>query len=164
MRQNLAMLAKQKADRIKAAREADQHAVWLANRSRPPERDLKDLAWEERTDDLQDAVGRVISAAADGDRRLHADWIHRFDRELDDWSEEDDFLDEDLDTHVQAACRRLGLPDHLATQWRDLPDPEFTPDPEPRTAEGAPAHEPAHVDDRPHADQAARSAPWANSS
>jgi len=123
MRQNLAMLARQKADRAKAEREAARPA--------PSERELSD----QRADTLQGAVDRVISAAADGDRKLHADWVHRFDRELDDWTEEPDFLLEDLDTQVLRVCRTLGLPEHLAEGWQDLPDPTFFPDPEPETAE-----------------------------
>jgi hypothetical protein len=123
MRQNLAMLAKQKADRAKAEREAA--------RSAPSERELVD----ERSDTLQGAVDRVISAASDGDHKLHTDWAHRFDRELDDWTEKADFLLEDLDTQVLRACRSLGLPEDLAANWQDLPDPTFFPDPEPESAE-----------------------------
>ena len=123
MRQNLAMLAKQKADRAKAEREAARTA--------PSERELFDL----RAGTLQGAVDRVISAAADGDHKLHADWVHRFDRELDDWTEEPDFLLKDLDTQVLRACTALGLPEHLAEGWQDLPEPTFFPDPEPETAE-----------------------------
>jgi hypothetical protein len=123
MRQNLAMLAKQRADRAKAEREAARTA--------PSEREL----FDQRSDELQGAVDRVISAASDGDRKLHADWAHRFDRELDDWTEAPDFLDEPLDAQVLRACRTLGLPEHLAERWQDLPDPTFFPDPEPQTAE-----------------------------
>ena len=123
MRQNLAMLARQKADRAKAEREAA--------RTGPSERER----FDERTDALQGAVDRVISAASDGDHKLHADWAHRFDRELDDWTEKPDFLIEDLDVQVIRACRTLGLPDHLAQRWQDLPDPTFFPDPEPETPE-----------------------------
>jgi hypothetical protein len=121
MRQNLALLAKQKADRAKAEREA----------TAPSEREW----FDQRADALQGAVDRVISAASDGDRQLHTDWAHRFDRELDDWTEAPDFLLEDLDAQVLRACRTLGLPDDLAARWQDLPDPTYFPDPEPETAE-----------------------------
>jgi len=165
MRQNLALLAKQKADRAKAAREADQHKAWLAVRNPVPERDLKELAYEERAQDLQDAVGRVISATSGGDRRLHADWTHRFDRELDDWSEQEDFVDEELDAHVLSACRALGLPEDLAQRWQDLPEPTFVPDPAPTTAETRPPAQPdAHLAaTSPPADLEAPSVPWADS-
>ena len=123
MRQNLAMLARQKADRAKAEREAA--------RTGPSERER----FEQRSDDLQGAVDRVISAASDGDHGLHADWAHRFDRELDDWTEAPDFLLEDLDVQVLRACRTLGLPDGLAERWQDLPDPTFSPGPEPERPE-----------------------------
>ena len=89
------------------------------------------MAVEERADELQHAVDRVISAAADGERKLHADWAHRFDRELDDWMEADDFLDEPLGAQVLRACRTLGLPGDLAQRWEQLPEPTFFPDPEP---------------------------------
>jgi hypothetical protein len=123
MRQNLAMLARQKADRAKAEREAARTA--------PSERELVDR----RSDDLQGAVDRVISAAADGDHKLHTDWAHRFDRELDDWTEAPDWLDDPLDAQVLRAARTLGLPEDLAARWRDLPEPTFFPDPEPETPE-----------------------------
>jgi hypothetical protein len=131
MRQNLAMLARQKADRVKAEREAAQHEAGL--RARGP--DLEDQAIEERAVELQHAVDRVISAASDGDHKLHTDWAHRFDRESDDWIEKPDFLLEDLDTQVLRACRTLGLPENLAERWQDLPAPTFCPDPEPESAE-----------------------------
>jgi hypothetical protein len=127
MRQNLGLLARQKADRAKADREA----------ARPPSA----YPWEQthpadaRADELQQAVERVISTAAAGDRRLHTDWVHRLDREMDDWIEAPDFLLEDLDAQVQRACRTLGLPDDLAPRWRDLPDPTFFPEPQSATAE-----------------------------
>jgi hypothetical protein len=124
MRQNLGLLARQKADRAKAEREAAQPRTYPWEQTHPA---------DERAEDLQDAVGRVISAAADGDRRLHADWVHRFDRELDDWCEEEDFLDAPLGAQVLRACRTLGLPDELAARWQDLPEPTFFPDPAPES-------------------------------
>lgn len=139
MRQNIALLARQKADRVKAAREAAQHEAWLRARDLGSERSLQDFAYDERGEELHDAVGRVISAAAADDRARHADLAHRFDRELDDWVEADDFLDEDLDAHVLRACRVLGLPDDLSARWRDLPKPTYFPDPEPQAAEPRPA-------------------------
>ena len=167
MRQNLGLLAKQKADRAKAEREA----------ARPPiDRRPEHIAGEARLEDLQQGVERVISAAADGDRRLHADWVHRFDRELDDWYDAPDFLDESLEAQVLRACRTLGLPDELAARWRELPEPTFFPDPEPddpdevaaanatareltaRYAPGGPAP------NRPRSGPDAPPLPWPNSS
>ena len=128
MRQNLALLTKQKADREKQAREREAHETLRALRM--PERDLRELAVEERTEEVQAAVDRVISAAAAGDEQLHTDWAHRFDREVDDWTEDDDWITDDVDAVIARACRTLGLPDDLAARWRDLPDPTFFPDPE----------------------------------
>lgn len=127
MRQNLGMLARQKADRAKAEREAAREAALNPWKMKTPEQ----VARETRAEDLQEAVGRVISAAADGDRALHADWVHRFDRELDDWYEADDFLDQPLHAHVLRAARTLGLAQELAERWADLPEPTYFPDPAP---------------------------------
>lgn len=131
LRQNLALLTKQKAEREKAERAREQHEAWRA--ARTPEHDLHELALEERTGEVQAAVDRVISAAAAGDEKLHTDWTHRFDREVDDWTEADDWLDDDFDAVVRRACQALGLPDDLAARWRDLPQPTFFPDPAPET-------------------------------
>lgn len=127
MRQNLALLARQKADRAKAAREAERDDARRA--AQPDLKTAEEIACDERADALQAAVGRVISAASGGDRRLHADWAHRFDCELDDWREAPDFLDDSLGAQVRRACRRLGLPDDVAARWRELPEPTYFPDP-----------------------------------
>ncbi len=133
LRQELALLARLKAERAKAEREREQHAAWLA--ARTPEPDLREVAVEARTHEVQVAVDRVISAAAAGDEKLHTDWCHRFDRELDDWTEADDWLVDDVDAVIRRACATLGLPEDLAARWRNLPEPTFFPDPEPETAE-----------------------------
>ncbi|MDZ4372693.1 MAG: hypothetical protein U1C74_14885 [Phenylobacterium sp.] len=134
MRQNLALLAKQKADRERLARErareAARDAVYRPLKS--PETLMHEARVEARAEVLSQAMGRVISAAAEGDRRLHADWAHRFDRELDDWCDTEDLLGQPLDAQVRRACRTLGLPDDLAARWRGLPEPDFVPDPESR--------------------------------
>jgi hypothetical protein len=125
LRQTLALLSKLRADRAKAEREAP----------RPSAQDLQDQAIDERTAQVQDAVERVISAAADGDEALHTDWCHRFDREVDDWNVKPDWLVNDVDTVIRRVCKALGLPDDYAQRWRDLPAPTFFPDPEPATPE-----------------------------
>lgn len=132
LRQNVALLAKQKADRARAEREAARDA-------RPTVHDLQERAVEDRTDELQAAVERVISAAADGDEARHTEWCHRFDRELEDWIETPDWLDDDIDAVVRRVCATLDLPDDLAARWRRLPDPTFFPDPEPATPEAVAA-------------------------
>ena len=130
-RQNLACLTKLKAERAKAERDAEQHERW--RRSGEGWKTDEDLAYETRAEHLSQAVGRVISHVAQGDKERHTELSHRFDRELDDWIEEPDFLVPDLDTHVRQACRRLGLPAEASAQWEHLPDPTFHPDPEVRT-------------------------------
>ena len=170
MRQNLALLAKQKADRARAAREAEKHAADLeAGRLLADDEARKtpeEIAWEARADHLVEAMGRVISHAAAGDKARHTELAHRFDRELDDWYEADDFLDPDPETHVRRACRALGLPEALGDRWQDLPEPTFFPDPAPRpddsSADAGPSFDPP-ASDRPPTDPAAPPPPWANS-
>ncbi|WP_421935501.1 hypothetical protein [Phenylobacterium sp.] len=125
LRQALALLSKLRAERAKAEREAPRRSA----------RDLQDQAIDERTAQVQDAVERVISAAADGDEALHTDWCHRFDREVDDWNEKPDWIVDDVDTVIRRVCKALDLPDDYARRWRDLPAPTFFPDPEPATPE-----------------------------
>ena len=162
MRQNLACLQRQKANRAKAERDAAQHAA--QKDLQRPERDLEELAFEERAEALHDAVGRMASAAAQGDERLHADWVHRFDVEFDDWCEEDDFLDVALDAQVRRAVRVLGLPEDLAERWQDLPPPTYFPDPAPRARPERPPAEP-HPDltDATPDDASTPRPPWRNS-
>ena len=125
LRQTLALLSKQRADRAKAERETPRRSA----------RDLHNQAVDDRTAQVQVAVDRVISAAAGGDEALHTDWRHRFDREVDDWNEKPDWIVDDVDTVIRRVCKALGLPDDDAQRWRDLPDPTFFPDPEPATPE-----------------------------
>jgi len=141
VRQTLACHAKLKHDREKAARLAEQHERWRKS-GRPIEtdEDLRKHAVDERTFDLQDAMGRVISHVAAGDNARHTELADRFDRELEDWEDAPDFLDLDLDAHVKAACRRLGLSEDLADTWDELPEPTFFPDPAPRIREMAQAY------------------------
>jgi hypothetical protein len=134
-RQHLALHARLKHDRERAAREADKHEAWKRSvRSLGADatdwKTDEEMALEERAEALSEAVGKVISKAADGDRVRHTALVHRFDRELDDWYEEEDFLDVDLDAQVVRACHVLGLPANLAARWRDLPRPTFVPDPD----------------------------------
>lgn len=136
MRQTLALLARLQADRAKAAREAAQHETWLRSRARlvdsEPDADPADLSQAQHIDDIQTGVVRVIAEVADGDRDREAALVHRFDRELDDWWDEPDFLDYDVDAVIRHACRVLDLPPDVAARWRDLPDPDWSPDPAPR--------------------------------
>ena len=135
VRQTLACHAKLKADRAKAARLAEQHERWR-KAGLPfedgPRKTPEDHAYEARADHLVEAMERVISHVAAGDRERHTELAHRFERELDDWYEKPDFLDLDPQAHVRHACRRLGLPEDLADRWPDLPEPTFFPDPEVR--------------------------------
>jgi hypothetical protein len=124
MRQNMGMLAKQKADRAKAEREARVDKVMLRF-----EDDPRDAAVDERLEALNDAIPRIAQAASGGDRDRYAGYIHRFDREMEDWHEEPDFLDFDLDAVVRHTARVLDLPSHLADRWQDLPPATMFADP-----------------------------------
>jgi hypothetical protein len=136
MRQTLALLARLQADRAKTAREAARHETWLKSRAwlahSEPDADPADLSQAQHVDDIQTGVVRVIARVADGDRDRQTALVHRFDRELDDWWDAPDFLDYDVDAVIGHACRVLDLPPDVAAQWRDLPDPDWSPDPAPR--------------------------------
>jgi hypothetical protein len=147
-RQNLACLTKLKAERAKAEREAERHERW--RRQADDRKTPEDVAYETRAEHLSQAVGRVISHVANGDRERHTELAHRFDRELDDWYEKPDFLVPDLDAHVRQACRRLGLPAEAAARWEHLPDPTFHPEPEVRADEAC-----SEPEDDPATDDAA---------
>ena len=82
-----------------------------------------------RIEVLQDAVGRVAAAAHPDKPRLQREALDRLDIELDDVSEEDEFIDEPLHDQVVAVCERLRLPPALARQWETLPPPPETFDP-----------------------------------
>jgi hypothetical protein len=131
-RQDLACLAKLRADREKAARERP-----APEPASDPRKSDPDIAAELRADQLMGAVGRIIAHAAAGDRTRHIELAHRFDRELDDWYEDDDFILDGFDDQVLRACRALDLTPELAARWRDLPEPAFHPDPEVRPDAGA---------------------------
>jgi len=82
-----------------------------------------------RIEDVQDAVGRVAAAAHPDRPRLQREALDRLDIELDDWSDEDDFIEQRLDDLIVEACQRVGLPLDLAQQWEDLPKATETFDP-----------------------------------
>ncbi|MGI2909736.1 hypothetical protein, partial [Tolypothrix sp. VBCCA 56010] len=107
--------------------------AWRAIRNPAP--DPHEQALEQRTAEVQRAVDRVISATAAGDEQRHTDWCHRFDREVEDWSEAPDWIVDDVDTVIRRVCKALGLPDDYAQRWRQLPEPTFFPDPEEPTPE-----------------------------
>jgi hypothetical protein len=107
--------------------------------------DPGDLDVALRAVDLQDATGRIAQAAIADEVEREAR-LDRFDRELDDWVEEDDFLTADLDEQVRRACRVMDLPETLARTWRALPpltfdedaDADDTPEPTAALAPGPP--------------------------
>ncbi|WP_430418951.1 hypothetical protein [Phenylobacterium sp.] len=141
MRQCLALLSRVKTERAKAAREEAQHEAWMAAREAAvalkddadpwPAPDPDELAHASRVTDLQTAVSRMSWAVADKSRNVHTAMVHRFDRELDDWWDQPDFLDFELEPVVRHAARVLGLPRRLADRWRELPDPPYDPEPAP---------------------------------
>ena len=173
LRQTLALHARLKGDRERAAREAERHVAQMAREAAAPAQARPDLGldpdqiyFDGRVEDLREAVDRVISKVADGDLGLHTRLVHRFERELDDWVEEPDFLDAPLDLLIRNACETLDLPETLARTWRDLPQPTFHPedevrgavaeddDPEPGVqaeaqAQATTAADPAHTPDEP---------------
>lgn len=85
---------------------------------------IQDFRTDERIMDIQDAAERIAGAAVPGDPEGRETLLERFDRELDDWTLEDDFTEADLDSQVRRACRVMGLPEELAADWRSLPRPD----------------------------------------
>ena len=143
VRQTLALHARLKGDREKAAREAERHVVQMARAAIAPSAahpdfdpdpdfapDPDEIYFARKVEDLRGAVDRVVSHVADGDLTRHTRLIHRFERELDDWLETPDFLDTPLDELVAEACKTLELPGTLARTWQDLPPATFFPEPE----------------------------------
>ena len=133
LRQTLALKAKLARERAQAQAQARAQA---ANPWATPGIDPAEQQVVARVVDLQDAVGRVATAAV-GDTEGREALLDRFDRELDDWTTEDEFPEADLDALVLRACRLLDLPDDLAGRWRTLPplrydldaDDDAPPDP-----------------------------------
>ena len=82
-----------------------------------------------RISDIQGAVARVAAAAHPDQPRLQREALDRLDVELDDWANEDDFIDRPLDPMVVDVCETLRLPLALARQWQDLPEPPEAFDP-----------------------------------
>ncbi len=117
LRQTLALKAKLAADATNLrVRTIPRPGIDLAAQKREF---LADDAEGDRIMELQAAVGEVIHAHA-ADAATRAGLTERLDREIDDWTEADDFTTADLDAQVQRACRTLGLPEDLADHWRDL--------------------------------------------
>ena len=121
VRQTLALHARLKGDREKAAREAERHVVQMARAAIAPSAadsdfdpdfapDPDEIYFARKVEELRGAVDRVVSHVADGDQTRHTRLIHRFERELDDWLETPDFLDTPLDELVAEACKTLELP------------------------------------------------------
>jgi hypothetical protein len=130
IRQNLALLNRQRADREKAAREQKAAEEQREVRETPPA--SADLRRQSHMDDIQSGVSRIIVAEAGNDRGRIREHLERFDREMDDWHEKPDFEDYEPDEIIRHACRVLDLPQSLADRWRTLPDPAWLPDPAPR--------------------------------
>ena len=102
------------------------------------------MAVERRTQDLQDAIGRVAAAMWPGDRARQDAICDDFDLRLDDEVESPDFLTLPINDLVRAYCTRLDLPDELAVRWRHLPlapiwsDDEADPQPADSLSEAEP--------------------------
>ena len=111
--------------------EADAEA--RAERAAEPAPSFGDLAYDRlvnaRIEEVQGAVGRVAAATHPDNPRLQREALDRLDVELDDWADEEDFIDGRLDEMVVAACEAIGLPTALAYQWKQLPEPTQTFDP-----------------------------------
>lgn len=112
LRQTLALKAKVARERADHRSRAQSVGEWNTA--------VRELRMEQRTLELQDAFGRIAAAAVE-DPAAREDLLDRFDMELDDWIDEDDFLTADLDHQLRRACRRLDVPDELVATWPSLP-------------------------------------------
>ena len=131
LRQTLMLKARHARDRAADARKA---VVC--------EKDARERLTDGRIEDLQDAVGRIAAATHPDNLKLQREALDRLDVELEDWIDDDDFLLERLDTLVEQACRRVGLPAALADTWEDLPRPSNPFDPAVNAARPIPAASP----------------------
>jgi len=123
LRQTLMLQMKHERDQADpAARRPDERPVSEADRA------FNRLV-NARIENIQDAVGRVAAAAHPDRPRLQREALDRLDMDLDDWADDDDFIDEPLHELIVAICVRLGLPPALAQQWETLPPPPRTFDP-----------------------------------
>ena len=122
LRQTLMLQMKHARDQAEAERGEEQPAVSIG-----------DAAYNRlvnaRIADIQGAVARVAAAAHPDNPRLQREALDRLDIELDDWADEDDFIDRPLDPMVVDACESIRLPTALAQQWQELPRPAETFDP-----------------------------------
>lgn len=149
LRQTLALKAKLAKEQRLAT------SPFLQNAMSPSS--IQDFRTDERIMDIQDAAERIAGAAVPGDPEGRETLLERFDRELDDWTLEDDFTEADLDSQVRRACRVMGLPEELAADWRSLPrpdDPFEDDDDDLADVPNPPAPDPSSSDPPP---------PWSNS-
>lgn len=130
LRQTLALKSKLGLARLEAA----SHAMLQRPLKIPI---IEGFHTDDRAMELQDAVERIVETAFLGDEERITSALARFDRELDDWVEEENFADADLDRQVRRACRLVEAPEGLADVWRELPRPSFSPDPPVRDPEEA---------------------------
>jgi hypothetical protein len=107
MRQSLALLAKFKEGRVRAAREAQ--------RARPRN--------EARIAARREAVRRVMFAETDEDEHEDRwDWI---DARLGIEALPDDFADQPLDAQVVEICAEMGVDREAAAAWRETPSIDY---------------------------------------
>jgi hypothetical protein len=125
LRQTLMLQMKHARDQAAAEAQAEKDAE--------PAPSMGDLAYDRlvnaRIADIQGAVARVAAAAHPDRPRLQRETLDRLDVELDEWADEETFIDARLDDLIVAACEAVGLPADLAHQWNQLPEPPATFDP-----------------------------------
>jgi len=125
LRQTLMLQMKHARDEADAAARAERDAE--------PAPSMGAVAYDRlvnaRIAEVQGAVARVAAFTHPDTPRLQREALDRLDVELDEWADEEDFIDGGLDEMVVAACEAIGLPTALAHQWKHLPDPPATFDP-----------------------------------
>ena len=105
-----------------------------------PSLHMHDWQIGERLSALQAAVDRVVHAEHPDNEDERDALIEFLDSTYDDWLRASDFTTTDLDTQVLNACRSVGLSQHIAARWRELPEPPgWVDDDADWTAEAPPA-------------------------
>jgi hypothetical protein len=123
VRQSVALEARLARQQALDAREAERIAA-----AAPP-RKPSGVELSRRINTVRDAVTRVIWQETEDDDT--AAWLEEgLDEDLALACLRDDFCAEPLDDHIVRLCIELGLPEELAQNWRDLPEPSAPDDPE----------------------------------
>jgi hypothetical protein len=142
VRQSVALEARLARQQVLDAREAERVAA-AAPPCKPSGVELS-----RRINSVRDALTRIIWHEAEDDDT--AVWLEEMLADgLSEAFSRDDFCAEPLDDHIARLCIEMGLPEELAQNWRDLPDPPEPPDPDADEADRPPPPDPGGPEPQP---------------